>query len=117
VSVSAEVPLAPDPKGPPESSASDGGGGRKARQPARPLFVTGGIAALAAAASGLAVLVTLTAVATVAVDADPTATPPVVVGPRSTSKGTALGATGAGVATPPVRIVSLNWPDCGSSTL
>jgi hypothetical protein len=63
VSVSAEVPLAPDPKGPPESSASDGGDGRKARQqPARPLFVTGGIAALAAAASGLAVLVTLTAI-------------------------------------------------------
>jgi hypothetical protein len=63
VSVSAEVPLAPDPNGPPESSASDGGDGRKARQqPARPLFVTGGIAALAAAASGLAVLVTLTAI-------------------------------------------------------
>src|SRR5689334_3967009 len=61
VSVSAEVPLAPDPKGLPE--ASDGGDGGKARQqPARPLVVTGGIAALAAAASGLAVLVTLTAI-------------------------------------------------------
>jgi hypothetical protein len=63
VSVSAEVPLAPDPKGPPESSASDGGdGGKPRQQPARPLVVTGGIAALAAAASGLAVLVTLTAI-------------------------------------------------------
>ena len=63
MSVSAEVPLAPDPKGPPESSASDGGdGGKPRQQPARPLVVTGGIAALAAAASGLAVLVTLTAI-------------------------------------------------------
>jgi len=63
VSVSAEVPLAPDPQGPPESSASDGGdGGKPRQQPARPLVVTGGIAALAAAASGLAVLVTLTAI-------------------------------------------------------
>ena len=63
MSVSAEVPLAPDPKGLPESSASDGGdGGKPRQQPARPLVVTGGIAALAAAASGLAVLVTLTAI-------------------------------------------------------
>jgi len=63
VSVSAEVPLAPDPQGPPESSASDGGdGGKPRQQPARPLVITGGIAALAAAASGLAVLVTLTAI-------------------------------------------------------
>ena len=63
MSVSAEVPLVPDPQGPPESSASDGGDGHKPRQqPARPLVVTGGIAALAAAASGLAVLVTLTAI-------------------------------------------------------
>ena len=63
MSVSAEVPLAPDPQGPPGSSASDGSDGGKARQqPARPLVVTGGIAALAAAASGLAVLVTLTAI-------------------------------------------------------
>ncbi len=63
MSVSAEVPLAPDPNGPPGSSASDGSDGGTARQqPARPLVVTGGIAALAAAASGLAVLVTLTAI-------------------------------------------------------
>jgi hypothetical protein len=63
VSVSAEVPLAPDPNGPPGSSASGGrDGGKPRQQPARPLVVTGGIAALAAAASGLAVLVTLTAI-------------------------------------------------------
>ena len=64
MSVSAEVPLAPDPNGPPGSSASgDGRDGRKPRpQPTRPLVVTGGIAACAAAASGLAVLVTLTAI-------------------------------------------------------
>jgi len=63
VSVSAEVPLAPDPNGPPGSSASGGSDGGKPRpQPTRPLVVTGGIAALAAAASGMAVLVTLTAV-------------------------------------------------------
>ncbi len=62
MSVSAEVPLAPDPNGP-GSSASGGNDGRKPRpQPARPLVVTGGIAAGAAAASGLAVLVTLTAI-------------------------------------------------------
>ena len=62
MSLSAEVPLAPDPNGP-GSSASGGSDGRKPRpQPARPLVVTGGIAALAAAASGLAVLVTLTAI-------------------------------------------------------
>ena len=64
MSVSAEAPLAPDPNGPPGSSGSgDGRDGRKPRpQPARPLVVTGGIAACAAAASGLAVLVTLTAI-------------------------------------------------------
>src|SRR6266699_7206742 len=64
VSVSAEVPLAPDPNGPPGAAGSgDGRDGGKARpQPARPLVVTGGIAALAAAASGMAVLVTLTAI-------------------------------------------------------
>jgi len=61
VSVSAEAPLAPDPNGPP--GAPGAGDGRKPRpQPARPLVVTGGIAACAAAASGLAVLVTLTAI-------------------------------------------------------
>jgi len=66
VSVSAEVPLAPEPNGPPGAPGSGNGNGRddgKARpHPTRPLVVTGGIAALAAAASGLAVLVTLTAI-------------------------------------------------------
>jgi len=64
VSVSAEASLAPDPNGPPGSPGpGDGSGGHTARpQPARPLVVTGGIAACAAAASGLAVLVTLTAI-------------------------------------------------------
>jgi len=52
VTVSAEAPLA--------AGESDGGSARP--QPARPLVVTGGIAACAAAASGLAVLVTLTAI-------------------------------------------------------
>jgi hypothetical protein len=65
VSVSAEAPLAPDPNGPPGAPGS--GDGRKARgqaavQPGRPLVITGGIAALAAAGSGLAVLITLTAI-------------------------------------------------------
>jgi Family of unknown function (DUF6350) len=54
VSVSAQASLPPDPEAEP-------GGGRDAR-PARPLVVTGAIAACAAAASGLAVLVTLTAI-------------------------------------------------------
>jgi hypothetical protein len=66
VSLPAEVPLAPEPNGPSGpsgSSAAGGSDGRKPRpQPARPLVVTGGIAALAAAASGLAVLITLTAI-------------------------------------------------------
>ena len=64
MSVSAEVPLAPDPNGLPGASGSgDGPDDRDARpQAARPLVVTGGIAACAAAASGLAVLVTLTAI-------------------------------------------------------
>ena len=39
-----------------------GDGGKPRPQPARPLVVTGGIAACAAAASGLAVLITLTAI-------------------------------------------------------
>src|SRR4029078_8691615 len=82
--VSAEVPPAPHPQGPPEAAAPGGGdardlppaqggrggapgpgggpAGKPRQQPARPLVVTGGIAALAAAASGLAVLVTLTAI-------------------------------------------------------
>jgi len=54
VSVSARAPLAPEPE-------AESGDGRTA-QPTRPLVVTGGIAACAAAASGLAVLVTLTAI-------------------------------------------------------
>src|SRR6266496_559292 len=58
VSVSAEPSLAPDADGSPGPGDGDKPGG----QPARPLVVTGGIAACAAAASGLAVLVTLTAV-------------------------------------------------------
>ena len=63
MSVSAEAPLAPDPNGSPGSSASGESDGGQARpQSARPLVVTGGIAACAAAASGLAVLVTLTAI-------------------------------------------------------
>jgi hypothetical protein len=54
VSVSAQAPLAPGPPdtGPPEPQA----------RPKRPLVVTGTIAACAAAASGLAVLITLTAI-------------------------------------------------------
>jgi len=66
VSVSAEAPLAPEPNRPP---GSPGPGGRKPRgrgdqdaQPGRPLVITGGIAACAAAGSGLAVLITLTAI-------------------------------------------------------
>ena len=69
MSVSAEAPLASDPEGSAESlgpglsgrSGSGDGRGPKT-QPARPLVVTGGIAACAAAASGLAVLTTLTAI-------------------------------------------------------
>jgi Family of unknown function (DUF6350) len=63
VSVSAEAPLAPDSEGSgPPGSGGAGDGGRPGTQPARPLVVTGGIAACAAAASGLAVLTTLTAI-------------------------------------------------------
>ena len=58
MSVSAEPSLAPDSEG----SPGPGDGRKPPVQPARPLVVTGGIAACAAAASGLAVLVTLTAV-------------------------------------------------------
>jgi hypothetical protein len=57
VSVSAGAPLARDP----EATTGDGSDGPRT-QPPRPLVVTGGIAACAAAASGLAVLVTLTAI-------------------------------------------------------
>ena len=69
MSVSAEAPLASDPEGsagplgPGLSGRSGSGDGRRPKtQPARPLVVTGGIAACAAAASGLAVLTTLTAI-------------------------------------------------------
>jgi hypothetical protein len=61
VSVSAEVPLAPDSNGPPGSPRA-GDGRRAPPRPGRPLVITGGIAACAAAASGLAVLITLTAI-------------------------------------------------------
>ncbi len=59
MSVSAEAPPVPDPEhpGPQESPGSP-----PRVQPARPLVVTGGIAACAAAATGLAVLTTLTAI-------------------------------------------------------
>jgi hypothetical protein len=59
VSVSAEAPPVPDPEhpGPQESPGTP-----PRAQPARPLVVTGGIAACAAAATGLAVLTTLTAI-------------------------------------------------------
>ena len=66
MSVSAEASLAPDSDGPglPGSSAPGGTGDGRGPEtrPARPLVVTGGIAACAAAASGLAVLTTLTAI-------------------------------------------------------
>jgi hypothetical protein len=62
VSVSAQAPLAPDPGTPPEPGSGDGTGNPPAARSARPLVVTGGIAACAAAGSGLAVLITLTAI-------------------------------------------------------
>jgi hypothetical protein len=67
VSVSAEAPLAPEPDGPlgssgPGDDRAPRGRAPQGAQPGRPLVITGGIAALAAAASGLAVLVTLTAI-------------------------------------------------------
>jgi Family of unknown function (DUF6350) len=68
VSVSAEAPPAREPDDPRPPAAgqragpgSGSGPGPKVR-PARPLVVTGGIAAFAAAASGLAALTTLTAI-------------------------------------------------------
>ena len=66
VSVSAEAPPAREPDDPqspaaPQHAGSGSGSGPRAR-PARPLVVTGGIAACAAAASGLAVLTTITAI-------------------------------------------------------
>jgi hypothetical protein len=62
VSVSAQAPLASDPGTPPEPGSGDGTGQPPAVRSARPLVVTGGIAACAAAGSGLAVLITLTAI-------------------------------------------------------
>ena len=62
MSVSAEAPAAREPGDPqPPAAREPGVSGHKAR-PTRPLVVTGGIAACAAAASGLAVLTTLTAI-------------------------------------------------------
>ncbi len=62
MSVSAEARPVPEP-GNPEVAGTPGRSGPAARtQPPRPLVVTGGIAACAAAGSGLAVLVTLTAI-------------------------------------------------------
>ena len=62
MSVSAQAPLAPDPGTPPEPGSGDGTGRPPAARSARPLVITGGIAACAAAGSGLAVLITLTAI-------------------------------------------------------
>jgi len=59
VSVSAEAPPVPDPDLP---GPQPGAGSGSRPQSARPLVVTGGIAACAAAASGLAALTTLTAI-------------------------------------------------------
>ena len=64
VSVSAQARPSPDPQDREAVGSQEHSGpepGLKAR-PARPLVVTGGIAACAAAASGLAVLTTLTAI-------------------------------------------------------
>ena len=57
------LPIRRGSSGPGLSGPSGSGDGRRSKtQPARPLVVTGGIAACAAAASGLAVLTTLTAI-------------------------------------------------------
>jgi Family of unknown function (DUF6350) len=62
VSVSAEAPTTPEP-GKPEAGAQEPPGSTGSKpKPSRPLVVTGAIAACAAAASGLAVLTTLTAI-------------------------------------------------------
>jgi hypothetical protein len=60
VSVSAEAPPAREPDDPRSVAAPERA--RSGVRPSRPLIVTGGIAACAAAASGLAVLTTLTAI-------------------------------------------------------
>jgi Family of unknown function (DUF6350) len=62
VSVSAEAPPAREPDDPQSPAALERAGSGPGARPARPLVVTGGIAACAAAASGLAVLTTLTAI-------------------------------------------------------
>jgi hypothetical protein len=62
VSVSAEAPPAREPDDPQSADGPERAGSGPATRPARPLVVTGGIAACAAAASGLAVLTTLTAI-------------------------------------------------------
>jgi hypothetical protein len=62
VSVSAEAPPAREPDDPQSPAAPQQAGSGPRVRPARPLVVTGGIAACAAAASGLAVLTTLTAI-------------------------------------------------------
>jgi hypothetical protein len=62
VSVSAEAPPAREPDDPPSPAVPEQAGSPPKARPARPLVVTGGIAACAAAASGLAVLTTLTAI-------------------------------------------------------
>jgi hypothetical protein len=62
VSVSAEARPAWEPEDPQPAGSPERGGPGSGPGPARPLVVTGGIAACAAAASGLAVLTTLTAI-------------------------------------------------------
>ena len=62
MSVSAEAPPAREPEDPQSAAAPERAGSGPGTRPARPLVVTGGIAACAAAASGLAVLTTLTAI-------------------------------------------------------
>ncbi|HEY6314775.1 MAG TPA: DUF6350 family protein [Streptosporangiaceae bacterium] len=62
MSVSAEAPPAREPEDPQSAAAPERAGSGPGTRPARPLVVTGGIAACAATASGLAVLTTLTAI-------------------------------------------------------
>jgi Family of unknown function (DUF6350) len=62
VSVSAEAPPAREPEDPQSAGVPERAGSGPGTRPPRPLVVTGGIAACAAAASGLAVLTTLTAI-------------------------------------------------------
>ena len=62
MSVSAEAPPAREPEDSQPATAPERAGSGSGARPARPLVVTGGIAACVAAASGLAVLTTLTAI-------------------------------------------------------